>query len=282
MKPTDNSFPAGNVTSLAERKAAKLAYFNREKYGSIIRAARLKKGINQPELARILNTSKNYVSNWEVGKARPDLNMIPGLCEALGISLNTFFGQAVFTEELTSEDRRVLSNYHYLSQQNRQVIDQLMATMLDVQARNLRKYVQENFQRVWYDDLKTSAGTGNPLDEGGHGVYIYLRADRNVCRADAVITVSGDSMEPDLHDGDDILVQYADAISPGERSSRNTSPTAFIPIIPSILFCILTTTTTFAASAGLSASYPSTPGPRKWSRRSWTTSSTRRRNGTKE
>ena len=85
--------------------------------------------------------------------------MIPGLCEALGISLNTFFGQAVFTEELTSEDRRVLSNYHYLSQQNRQVIDQLMATMLDVQARNLRKYVQENFQRVWYDDLKTSAGT---------------------------------------------------------------------------------------------------------------------------
>src|SRR5699024_1711343 len=122
-------------------------------------------GINQPELARILNTSKNYVSNWEVGKARPDLNMIPGLCEALGISLNTFFGQAVFTEELTSEDRRVLSNYHYLSQQNRQVIDQLMATMLDVQARNLRKYVQENFQRVWYDDLKTSAGTGNPLDE---------------------------------------------------------------------------------------------------------------------
>lgn len=56
-----------------------------------------------------------------------------------------------------------------------------MATMLDVQARNLRKYVQENFQRVWYDDLKTSAGTGNPLDEGGHGVYIYLRADRNVC-----------------------------------------------------------------------------------------------------
>ena len=216
MKPTDNSFPAGNVTSLAERKAAKLAYFNREKYGSIIRAARLKKGINQPELARILNNSKNYVSNWEVGKARPDLNMIPGLCEALGISLNTFFGQAVFTEELTSEDRRVLSNYHYLSQQNRQVIDQLMATMLDVQARNLRKYVQENFQRVWYDDLKTSAGTGNPLDEGGHGVYIYLRADRNVCRADAVITVSGDSMEPDLHDGDDILVQYADAISPGE------------------------------------------------------------------
>ena len=99
MKPTDNSFPAGNVTSLAERKAAKLAYFNREKYGSIIRAARLKKGINQPELARILNTSKNYVSNWEVGKARPDLNMIPSLCEALGISLNTFFGQAVFTEE---------------------------------------------------------------------------------------------------------------------------------------------------------------------------------------
>lgn len=83
-------------------------------------------------------------------------------------------------------------------------------------------------------------------------------------------------MEPDLHDGDDILVQYADAISPGEVGVfvadgegfvKEYQPTAFIPIIPSILFCILTTTTTFAASAGLSASYPSTPGPRKRSRR---------------
>ena len=112
MKPTDNSFPAGNVTSLAERKAAKLAYFNREKYGSIIRAARLKKGINQPELARILNTRKNYVSNWEHGRARPDMNIIPQLCAALGIRIAEFFGVQGEIDQLTPEQSAHIIRKH--------------------------------------------------------------------------------------------------------------------------------------------------------------------------
>ena len=47
-------------------------------------------GLSQPDLAGILGTSKNYVSNWEVGRTRPDMNIIPALCRAIGISIAEF------------------------------------------------------------------------------------------------------------------------------------------------------------------------------------------------
>ena len=52
------------IVSLAEAKAQKTAEFNRTTYGEVIRANRIKMGLSQPDLAGILGTSKNYVSNW--------------------------------------------------------------------------------------------------------------------------------------------------------------------------------------------------------------------------
>jgi hypothetical protein len=50
--------------------------------------------------------------------------------------------------------------------------------------------VKNSFEKVWHDDLKVSAGSGNPLDEGGHGEYVYLRSSHTTSRADAIITVA--------------------------------------------------------------------------------------------
>lgn len=72
MAATDDK----KIVSLAEAKAQKTAEFNRTTYGEVIRANRIKMGLSQPDLAGILGTSKNYVSNWEVGRTRPDMNMI--------------------------------------------------------------------------------------------------------------------------------------------------------------------------------------------------------------
>ena len=83
MAATDDK----KIVSLEEAKAQKTAEFNRTTYGEVIRANRIKMGLSQPDLAGILGTSKNYVSNWEVGRTRPDMNMIPAICRAIGISI---------------------------------------------------------------------------------------------------------------------------------------------------------------------------------------------------
>jgi signal peptidase I len=36
------------------------------------------------------------------------------------------------------------------------------------------------------------------------------------CMAIEIITVTGDSMEPTFHDGDDLLVEHTKELSPGE------------------------------------------------------------------
>ena len=88
MTPADEK----TIVSIAKVKANRVAAYNRATYGAVIRASRLRKGLSQPQLAKILNTSKNYVSNWEIGKARPDMNMVPALCKALDISIAELFG----------------------------------------------------------------------------------------------------------------------------------------------------------------------------------------------
>ena len=57
-----------------------------------IRQFRMQKRLEQKELASVLGISGNTVCNWENGRGRPDLNLIPPLCAVLGISLADLFG----------------------------------------------------------------------------------------------------------------------------------------------------------------------------------------------
>lgn len=44
-------------------------------------------GINQVQLAEKLNISKGTVNNWTRGNNSPDVDMVPKICEVLGISI---------------------------------------------------------------------------------------------------------------------------------------------------------------------------------------------------
>ena len=45
-------------------------------------------GIEQKELGKRLGISPNTISNWETGRSRPDINLIPAICGALQVSLS--------------------------------------------------------------------------------------------------------------------------------------------------------------------------------------------------
>lgn len=51
-----------------------------------IRKLRLQKGLNQPELARIMNVSKQTISNWENGNRIPDTLTIKKLADFFNVS----------------------------------------------------------------------------------------------------------------------------------------------------------------------------------------------------
>ena len=197
-------------------KGDELFAYNKERYGDTIRKYRIKKGLNQPQLAQMLGVTKNAIPNWEAGRARPDINYILAMCDVLGISISTFFGSPTNAADLPIEEQRLLSNYRVLSEVNKRVVVNLIDTMIESEDVILRERCENGFERIQRNDLRASAGVGYYLSDGGERDYAYVRVSREACRADEIITVSGDSMEPTFRHGDDLFVEHTPALDLGE------------------------------------------------------------------
>ena len=147
--------------------------------------------------------------------------------------------------------------YRSLDTYRQRTVNTLMESMIENDLLAFRDGCANEFSYLGREELPSSAGTGTPLTDTYEHEHVFLRNSRNVCRADTVITVSGDSMTPTFHNGDELLVEFTPEIDPGEigiPTTRNTRP--FTPA----------RTTTSAAWAASLASSPRICTPR---RRSW-------------
>lgn len=61
---------------------------NPKQTGSIISQKRKEMGLNQTELAGLLNVSNRTVSKWENGDGFPDITLLPEISKILGISID--------------------------------------------------------------------------------------------------------------------------------------------------------------------------------------------------
>jgi len=58
----------------------------------IIRTERMKKGLTQEELSKIIGVTQQAVAKWEAGKAMPDTSLIPTLANLFNIPISRLFG----------------------------------------------------------------------------------------------------------------------------------------------------------------------------------------------
>jgi len=160
-------------------------------------------GMEQKALARLIGVTPNSVSNWETGRSRPDVNLLPGICEALNITFYDLFGVPDPTIKYTARQQLLVDEFSGLSEGHRQAVENLVDTLSRVEA-------AENcpdLSVLTYFSRRLAAGTGDPTEfvDEGEGVYVYSSPDVN--QADCIFTVNGNSMEPYFHSGQDVLVQ---------------------------------------------------------------------------
>ncbi|GAA0076146.1 hypothetical protein UT300005_05240 [Clostridium sp. CTA-5] len=68
-----------------------------------IKERRLLLGYNQPELAKILNVSKQTVSNWEKGNRTPDAETLIKLANIFSVSVDFLLGKTNNVENTKKE-----------------------------------------------------------------------------------------------------------------------------------------------------------------------------------
>ncbi len=63
-------------------------------------------GINQVQLADKLNISKGTVNNWTRGNNSPDVDMVPRICDVLGISVLSIYSPTEFESPETPATKK--------------------------------------------------------------------------------------------------------------------------------------------------------------------------------
>lgn len=168
-----------------------------------IRHFRELKGIEQKELARMIGITGNSISNWENGRSRPDIALLPDICEVLDITLYDLFGVEDPTIQMIAGEQLLLDSYRRLSKGHQYAVHNLVESLINVQ-------ISESVPDICvlpFFGRSLAAGIGDPTEFEENSTPIYLYRDQVDRQADCVFSVSGDSMETAFHDGDLVLVE---------------------------------------------------------------------------
>ena len=180
--------------------------------GLRLKEARLAKNLKQEELAELIGAkSPSAVSTWEVGKAKPDCVTLLRICEVLHISPNQLLGFNVNVDTPTLNEWAILHKYRDIDEIGKDAV----SAVLDAEYRRVVKPKKARLLKLDFYNYPASAGTGNFLEtETPDEIVVKECSEAEV--ADYVIPISGDSMEPTYHDGDNVFVEKCDTVEEGE------------------------------------------------------------------
>lgn len=179
---------------------------NQMSFGAVIQKYRNENNMSQIELAKLMETSRNTITNWETDKSRPDIDAIRSLCTLLGIPLYELFG-IDNTSIPTAKENVMLKKYRQLSQVSKKFIGNMIDNMLREETDARDQMLIDNYMIKPLHATPAAAGTGCVFAEM-EPTPIFIKKNSYNESADSIVRVSGKSMEPVYHDGDLVYLQY--------------------------------------------------------------------------
>ena len=182
--------------------------------GEVIKKYRLKNNLSRPELAKLMDLSRNSLMNWEYDKSCPDTKYVRELVQILGIPLYELFG--IPSPELpTRQEDVVLSLYRRLNPTNRKLARQILNNMVEAETDARDAFLRKEYMFIPLQSTPAAAGIGCPEGQTPPEPY-FTRRSRRSTDADTIIMVSGASMEPKYHDGDLVYLKYTQDVEDGD------------------------------------------------------------------
>lgn len=206
-------------------------------FGERLVHAREAAGFNQKQLAELLDITPTRLNYWEKDKRQPDVKMIKSLSTALNVSADFLIDNPNATNNtaspLSDEALKLARQYDSLTDHGRGAVNAILqyesesiteketapksetSAVSPVLKMPKAKRRRDGFVEIKVYDQPAAAGLGNYLDEPDHHIEQY---PINIIpsRADFGILISGDSMEPEIHDGGTAFVQSCVSIDSGQ------------------------------------------------------------------
>ena len=156
-------------------------------------------------IAEKIGVTSNAISNWENGRTRPDFSVVPKLCEALGITLYELYGIDDKRDNYTDKEKSMIGRYRSLSHPHQIAIDRMISSLEE--AETVGSFPEIIKLTLCDKGLAAGFDGGAEFDDNGTPIYLYPNTNTAIRQADLVFPVNGDSMEPEYHDGDLVLVE---------------------------------------------------------------------------
>ena len=179
-----------------------------------IRKARLDHNLTQEQLAQMIGVkSGSVIYNWESSTARPDVDKIPKICEALQITPDMLFRAE--GDYPSVAEMNMIRKYRTLDGYGKAVVDSVLALEHERTMETQPKKQRARLLRIDFYNDPASAGTGGFLDNEAPE-QILVKESPEAETADYVIPVRGNSMEPTFYDGSKVFVEKTETVYMGE------------------------------------------------------------------
>lgn len=198
----------------------------REKRGQILRQLREKRNIRQKDIADYLEITQQAYQRYEAGTSEPSGDLLCKLADFYHVTTDCLLGREPMTNPLDSlntvespdvSEKEMLETYFSLEPKKRA---EFLKVLIKVVQEGKQRKEQLSASQIRYIYLQcledaASAGTGEYLQSSNTETIKIVETPESL-RADFVVRISGDSMEPTYHDGDWVLVEACDELQEGD------------------------------------------------------------------
>lgn len=190
-----------------------------------IKEARIAKGITQEQLGSLIGVAKTTVAGYEKNR-EPTAAKVGEIADVLGVDISFLFQDEVKvmrnSRATPEEMEKLVKKYRLLDTFGQEAVERIIDVELkrciyeSNQGRRAEEIARE--PRVLYLPApmqKASAGRGALADDDS-AEQIKVLHNSHTIKADYIMTVSGDSMEPEIADGERLLIREQPAVEDGE------------------------------------------------------------------
>lgn len=159
-----------------------------------IKELRLTAHMTQEELAARMGVSKGAIGNYETGRRDPDLDTLEEIADIFNVDIDFLLGRTNEKPEFSLEERWLIDCYRKIDDDMRSAVKTVLRRFAEPSA-----VVDKPKRIIPLFGSSFAAGSFEPGTQDEP--FEDYEVDAN-SKAEFAIRISGDSMEPELHDGE--------------------------------------------------------------------------------